>query len=548
MSISNGEKAKNIQHHKNKPTKIFLGMATNMLKHAFLIFRTYLDLVIDIIYGYFWEGTRKPLPDLEKKHAMLAESAVALAAKIRNKELKSEDLVKACIERIQQVNPIINAVTDERFDDALKEAQEVDKLIEAGLTDEYFQKKPFLGVPFTTKESHAITGLLHTLGLVARRDVRAHEDAECVRRLREAGAIPVAVTNVPEVNKWMESRNYVFGQTCNPHHSGRTPGGSSGGEAALCAARATPISLCSDIGGSTRMPAFFCGLYALNPTSGYTSLKGSALRSGSEKSMASIGLVSSHCADLIPLTKIIVDADKVQELNLDRVVDVKKLRYFYVETAQDLRVSPISPELRSAMNRAITKLTEDATSTPHVPVPYYHAGFNYMFVLWRYWMTHEQDDFASLLTNGRGAAKAYAELPKKLVGMSNFTLPAIMKLLDDQVLPPVNKDWAEKLTNELKEDLIKTLGDDGVLIFPSSPSVAPYHYSPIVRPFNFAYWAVINALRFPAAQIPLGVNSDKLPLGIQVVAAPKQEALCAAVAQYLGEALGGSTLPCKILD
>uniref|UniRef100_A0A2A4J4X1 Uncharacterized protein n=1 Tax=Heliothis virescens TaxID=7102 RepID=A0A2A4J4X1_HELVI len=120
-------------------------MATNMLKHAFLIFRTYLDLFIDIIYGYFWEGARKPIPDLEKKHAMLAESAVTLAAKIRNKELKSEELVKACIERIQQVNPITNAVTDERFEDALKEAKEVDKLIETGLTDEYFQKKPFLG-------------------------------------------------------------------------------------------------------------------------------------------------------------------------------------------------------------------------------------------------------------------------------------------------------------------------------------------------------------------------------------------------------------------
>ncbi|CAH0694445.1 unnamed protein product [Spodoptera exigua] len=523
-------------------------MVSNMIKHVFLVFRAYLDLFIDMVYGYFWEGKRKPIPALEKRHAILTESAVTLAAKIRNKELKSGDLVKACIERIQQVNPVINAVTDERYEDALKEAREVDKLIESGLPDDYFLKKPFLGVPFTAKESHAVSGMLHTLGIVSRRHVRAHEDAECVRLLRDAGAIPVAVTNVPEINKWMESRNYVFGQTNNPHHSGRTPGGSSGGEAALHACITAPISLCSDIGGSTRMPAFFCGLYALNPTSGYTSLKGSALRTGKEKSMASIGFISRHCSDLIPLTKLVVSADKVKELNLDRPVDVKRLRYFYVETAQDLRVSPISADLRAAMNRAITKLTEDTASTENAPKPYYHSGFNHMFVLWRYWMTHEEDVFAELLTNNKGTAKFYKEFPKKLLGLSDYTLPAILKLLDDQVLPPVNKEWAEKLTKDLTDDLIKLLGDDGVLLFPSSPLVAPYHYSPIVRPFNFAYWAIFNALHFPAAQIPLGLNSDKVPVGIQVVAAPRQEALCAAVAQHLGEALGGVVPPCQILQ
>ncbi|KAJ8712102.1 hypothetical protein PYW07_004944 [Mythimna separata] len=546
MSITKGDITANIEHHKNKPKKIFFGMVSNMIKHVFLVFRTYLDLFIDLVYGYFWEGKRTPIPDLEKKHAILTESAVTLAKKIRNKELKSEDLVKACIERIQQVNPIINAVTDERYEGALKDAREVDKLIESGLTDDYFQKKPFLGVPFTAKESHAVSGMRHTLGLLCRHHVRAHEDAECVRLLRDAGAIPVAVTNVPEVNKWMESRNYVFGQTCNPHHTGRTPGGSSGGEAALQASIAVPISLCSDIGGSTRMPAFFCGLYALNPTSGYTSLKGSALRTGEEKSMASIGFVSRHCSDLIPLTKLVVTADKTPELNLDRAVDVKQLKYYYVDTAQDLRVSPIAADMRAAMNRAITKLTADTTSTDNAPKPYYHAGFNHMFVLWRYWMTHEEDCFAKLLTNNTGTAYFWKEFLKKLVGMSEYTLPAILKLADDQVLPPVNKQWAEKLTAELKDDLIKLLGEDGVLLFPSSPTVAPYHYSPIARPFNFAYWAIFNALQFPAAQVPLGLNSDKVPLGIQVVAAPRQEALCAAVAAHLGEALGGAQPPCKI--
>ncbi|KAG6439615.1 hypothetical protein O3G_MSEX000923, partial [Manduca sexta] len=100
------------------------------------------------------------------------------------------------------------------------------------------------GVPFTAKECHAVKGMLQTLGIKARAHVRAHEDAKCVQLLKESGAIPIAVTNVPEINKWAETRNLVFGQTNNPYHTGRIVGGSSGGEAALVAAIGSPISLC----------------------------------------------------------------------------------------------------------------------------------------------------------------------------------------------------------------------------------------------------------------------------------------------------------------
>ncbi|XP_026741569.1 fatty-acid amide hydrolase 2 isoform X2 [Trichoplusia ni] len=520
-------------------------MASNIFKHAIILFRMYIDWLIDLVFGFYWEGKRVKIPDLEKRHSILTESAVDIAAKIRNKQLKSEDLVKICIERIQQVNPIINAVTDERYEAALEEAREIDQKIAKGLPDEYFKKKPFLGVPFTAKESHAVAGLLHTLGVLARKDIRAHEDAECVRLMREAGAIPLAVTNVPEINKWMEARNYVFGQTNNPHHTGRTAGGSSGGEAALHAAVTVPISLCSDIGGSTRMPAFFNGLYALNPTPGHTSLKGSGLRTGEEPTMAAIGFSSRHPGDLAPLTKVVA-GDKAHLLNLDRVVDIKKLKFYYVESSDDWRPSPICADQRNVMKKAIAKLTEDAVSTAHVPQPYYHSGFNYLFLLWRYWMTHEVEDFASMITNRKGRASFWKELAKKCVGMCDYTFPALMKLFDEQVVPPVNKEWAETTTRELKDALIELLGDDGVLLFPSCPLLASYHYAPILRPFNFGYWAIFNVLQFPAAQVPCGVNSDGIPLGVQVVAAPRHDALCTAVGASLGQALGGAQPPCRV--
>lgn len=92
------------QRRNNKTTKIFCGMASNILKHAYLCFRTYLEMVIDLVFAFIFEGKRQAIPDLEKRHAILAQSAVSLAAKIRNKELTSEELVTACIERIKAVS------------------------------------------------------------------------------------------------------------------------------------------------------------------------------------------------------------------------------------------------------------------------------------------------------------------------------------------------------------------------------------------------------------------------------------------------------------
>ncbi|XP_045774675.1 fatty-acid amide hydrolase 2-like [Maniola jurtina] len=539
------EKSKERSHRrKSKTNRICKEVMINFLKKLFFFFRAYFDMLIDYVYSIFWDDRHQAIPDLDKKHAMLKESAVTLAEKIRNKELKSEELVTACIERIKLVNPMLNAVTDERYEDAIKEAQAVDKMIEAGLSEEDLKSKPFLGVPFTAKESHAVKGMLHTLGILSRKSVRADEDAECVRLLKAAGAIAVAVTNVPEINKWQETRNMVFGQTNNPYHTGRTTGGSSGGEAALSASLASPISLCSDIGGSTRMPAFFCGLYALNPTAEHTSMKGSTLRSGKEPTMASIGFVSKHCEDLIPLTKIVAD-EKAQLLNLDRQVDVKDLKFYYVESVNDLRVSPVGSDIKKIMKRVVYKLSGVAEPSDK-PKPYYHEGFNHSFALWRHAMSKEADCFAALLTDNQGEANGLAELGKKIVGASEFTLAAIIKLLDDQVMPAVPAAWADDLTQQLRDDLIETLGSDGVLLFPSAPTPAPYHYAAYLRPFNFALWGIFNALKFPAAQVPLGLNSDGLPLGIQVVAAPQNDALCVAVADHIGKLFQGYVPPCRV--
>ncbi|XP_049876081.1 fatty-acid amide hydrolase 2-like isoform X5 [Pectinophora gossypiella] len=507
--------------------------------------RIILDKMIDYVFSLYWEKKKEKVPDLDEKYAFLADSATTLAKKIRDKQLKSEDLVRAVIERIKQVNPIINAVAEDRYLAALDEAREVDRMIEAGLSEEEARKKPFLGVPFTTKESQALKGMKYTMGLWRRRREVAAEDSEAVVRLKVAGAIPIATTNLPELLIWQETRNPVYGMTNNPHHSGRTPGGSSGAEAALTATYASTISLCSDVGGSTRMPAFYCGMFGYHPTAGATNLRGVFFRKGGEESMFALGFISKHVEDLAPLMTVVA-GDKAASLKLDRDVNVKDIKFYYMEGSKDCLVSPLSPGMTAAMNRVVTKISQDLTSTGSGPEKYHHEGLDHMYRLWYHWMSKEPDNYASLYNNGGSEAKGWVELCKKLVGLSNHCFFTIMRLLELQMMPQVDAAWAEELSAKLKQDIYAKLGDSGVLLMPSAPYAAPYHYTSVLRPYNFAYWAIVNVLKCPAVQVPLGVNSQGLPIGIQVVAAPNNDGLCLAVAKYLEKEFGGAVMACRI--
>lgn len=502
-------------------------------------------MVIDFFFSLYWNRKWEPIPDLNKKHAILAESASTLARKIKNKELKSEELVTAVIERIKEVNPIINAIAAERYEAALEEARQVDALIAAGLSDDEAKEKPFLGVPLTTKESQAVKGMPLTMGLLSRRDEVATEDSEAIVRLKNAGAIVLAASNLPELLVWQETRNLVYGITKNPHHTGRTPGGSSGAEAALTASYATTISLCSDLGGSTRMPAFYCGMFGHHPTAGTTNCRGVFFRKGDEESMLTLGFITKHVEDLAPLTKIVA-GNKADLLKLDRNVEMKDIKFYYMESSKDYTVSSIRSDLKKTMKRVITKISQEVTDSANAPEAYNHEGFNYMYTLWKYWMTKEPDNTARLYTNNTGEANGFVELIKKMCGLSNHCLFSIIRLLEVQVMPKVDSVWAEKLTRDLKDDLFSKLGNNGVLLFPSAPQSAPYHYSCYLRPFNFAYFAIVNALKCPATQVPLGRDSQGLPIGIQVVAAPYNDALCFAVAKYLEKEFSGSVMACKV--
>ncbi|WP_030241854.1 amidase [Streptomyces sp. NRRL S-350] len=191
-------------------------------------------------------------------------TAAAQAEAVRGGEVSAVELVESHLERIAEVNPEVNAVTQLLAERARQAAEWTDRRRAAGE-----ELGPLAGVPFTVKESTAIEGVATTFGTPRFRDLVAPADAPPVARLRAAGAIPIGHSNVPTlIVAGMHTRSELFGDTVNPWDRSRTPGGSSGGDAVAVATGMATLGLGNDSGGSLRIPAQFCGVAALKPTTG----------------------------------------------------------------------------------------------------------------------------------------------------------------------------------------------------------------------------------------------------------------------------------------
>ncbi|KIF00482.1 indole acetimide hydrolase, partial [Streptomyces sp. RSD-27] len=191
-------------------------------------------------------------------------TAAAQAGAVRGGEVSAAELVESHLERIAQVNPQVNAITQLMAERARADAALTDRRRAAGE-----ELGPLAGVPFTVKETTPVEGVPTTFGVPRFRDLVAAADALPVARLRAAGAIPVGHANMPTlILAGMHTRSELFGDTANPWDPARTPGGSSGGDAVAVATGMAALGLGNDSGGSLRVPAQFCGVAGLKPTTG----------------------------------------------------------------------------------------------------------------------------------------------------------------------------------------------------------------------------------------------------------------------------------------
>ena len=257
-------------------------------------------------------------------------SAMELAKMIAAGDISSLEAVEAHIERIERVNPALNAVVVKRYDAARAEAKEADARRARGE-----KLAPLHGVPITIKECLDLTGTPSTFGLPSRANHQAGQDDLYVARIREAGAIILGKTNVAQALLYFESDNPVYGRSNNPWNLERTPGGSSGGQAAIIAAGGSPLGLGTDIGGSLRIPATFCGIASLKPTTGRTPDAGRySVPIGERAIVSQVGVLARTVADVALGTEIVNGGrnpatEPPMPLGDPATVDVSRLRVAY---------------------------------------------------------------------------------------------------------------------------------------------------------------------------------------------------------------------------
>jgi fatty acid amide hydrolase 2 len=473
---------------------------------------------------------------------LLTCSGTRLARMIREREVTSAEVVEAHLRRIEQVNPVLNAVVHRLSDRARAEARAADELTRRAAPEAL---PPFHGVPCTIKESFSQEGCPHTAGLKARQGVVATTDATTVSRLRRAGAIPLGCTNVSELCMWMESYNRVYGRTGNPYDPRRTAGGSSGGEGAIIGAGGSPFGLGSDIGGSIRLPAFFNGVFGHKPTGRMVPFTGQyPIPENEVFHYVTTGPLARRAEDLMPLLRIFAGPDGMDprcvpfELGDPAGVDLRTLHVLDVE---DNGVTKVSDDLRAAQRRCAGALARRGARVEKARI----ASLGKSFDIWSNMMaTGAETTYSSLLGNGTPIRLA-RELGLYALGRSEYTLPSLILVSLEKLtkLFPERQKRFVALGRALREELVARIGPRGVMLYPSYSMPAPLHNQPMWHPFDWVYTAIMNVMELPSTQVPLGLNAQGIPLGVQVAAVHGNDHLSIAVALALEADFGGWVPP-----
>lgn len=454
-------------------------------------------------------------------------SANRVAREIRSAQLSCRQIVEACLERIEQVNPAINAVVQRVDESALKEADELDRMA----ANQQF-KGPLHGVPITIKDAFDTADIVSTGGTLGRQDFVPQADATVVARLRAAGAVLLGKTNTPELTFSSESNNLIYGRTCNPFDLERSPGGSSGGAAAIIACGGAALELGSDTGGSIREPAHLCGITGIKPTSGRTPRSGHILPYGGGvlDSLTQIGPMARYVEDLILALPLICGPDGRDPavvpvpMGDPGAVDLKQLRIaWYTDngivtpvddiqdtvtaTAQALRAAgfKLEEKLLPHTRRLVDLTTELREAT--------NAGF-IMRLLKRYGTKRISDELRSYLSE-QGVANA--------------------RRMDPSLLEAVD---------EARSQALAFFADYDVIICPASFAVARPHRASYSDSFNdWGYVQIFNLLGWPGVSVRAGTSGEGLPVGVQLIAAPWREDIALALAQQVETLMGGFQPP-----
>lgn len=253
--------------------------------------------------------------------------------------------------------------------------------------------------------------------------------------------------------------------------------------------------------------------------------------------------MTRHAVDLKPLLKII-SGDNSNKLKLDEPVDIRKLKFYYQLGNEAPLVDSVDPEITAAL----IKVTEFLKAQYQIDAE--EKKIQLLRKSMPIWLSNMKNKkkFGEYIMEKESKGAICFEMVKNLFGLSGNTFIGLFTSLFDYGGVEIGSEKYNrylKLREDLENIFTNMLGDNGVFMFPSHPTTAPYHNEPLLRPLNFSYTAIINCLGLPATTVPLGLSREGLPIGIQVVANHNQDRLCLAVAQELDQAFGGWVEPQK---
>ena len=420
---------------------------------------------------------------------MLA-TATALARAVAGREVSAQEVVRAHLERIAAVDGRVNAIVALDGERALARAAALDRADgPAG---------PLHGVPFTVKDTISVAGLPMTMGDPERAGVVAGQDAVVVARLTAAGAIPLGKTNCPPYGGGIETENPVHGRTANPWDPTRTPGGSSGGEAAAIAALCSPCGLGTDSGASVRLPAHFCGVAALKPSAGRVPVTGALDDEGRLGALGDprtqIGPVARSAEDLALVMRVIAgpdgrDAGVLPAAALGDVVAPAGLR---VAVQLENGLDAPSPATEDAVRAAADVLRARGADVREAEIP--AGGHELTIEVWR--------------SYGEGDAPGLWRLLRRWDAFRSAMLAFTASY--DLVLCPVFPEPARP---------------HGGMHVPGRPDPTSW-----TTPFSLAGW--------PAATVRAGTSPEGLPIGVQLAAGPWRDETALAAAAAVEAGLG----------
>ncbi|MGH9735082.1 MAG: amidase [Candidatus Acidiferrales bacterium] len=464
-------------------------------------------------------------------------SLCEMADAIRSRKISSIELVDAHISRIEQLNPRLNAYVHTHFHAARQEAKEADAAGVAGRNSGTLG--PLHGVPISMKSCIDVSGWRCECGSRLRRDYVASADAPLVARLRAAGAIILGNTNAPEFLMAWETDNALFGRTNSPWDLERTPGGSSGGEAAAIASGCSAGGIGSDGGGSIRVPAHFSGICGLKPTPGRVPATGHF--PGSAGPFAYLGVVGPMArtvADVQQMLEVIAGPDPgdpcAAPVPLRHWTDaeIRKLRVAYFA---DHELAPVTPETAAAVRKAADALrAQEFEVVEWVPENLDRA--------WRLWWN----------LFGRAGQMAFSPM---LNGNDDEISP-LFRQFRARVAQDPPLSGTELLDTLLERDVLRArflakMEQFPILLCPVSSIPAFRHGErewtiqgrkvKYLKAMAYSQW--FNLLGTPGVVVPVGQSPEGLPIGVQVVARPWEDEAALAVAAKIEAACGGFRRP-----